>query len=166
MGRIVGIVFAGCAAAIWYVMAHGLDQQYQPLGADGPLLSGTKIVAAALGTLVGLVFLVTSLARFSLPGILVGAVLLYGAGSVVWNAQSEEGTVAAVVAAVDQAPPACRDVLTEDPDLALRLITHRDQAPEILAEAARARVASGPSATDRECLAEARTWTLQALPTR
>jgi hypothetical protein len=162
MGRIAGIVVAACIAAIWYVLANGLEHQYQPLGADGPLLSGTKIAVAALGTLVGLVFLITGLARFSLPSILVGAVLLYGAGSMVWNAtQSDRETVAAFVSAVEQTPPACRQVLADDPELALRLVTNRDKAPEILADAARTRAESGLSETDRECLAEVRTWALE-----
>ena len=165
MGRIAGIVVAGCIAAIWYVMANGLDHQYQPLGAEGPLLSGTKIAVAALGTLVGLVFLATGLARFSIPSILVGAVLLYGAGSMVWNATGpERETMAAYVSAVEQTPPACRQVLADDPELALRLVTNRDQAPEILADAARTRAESGPTEADRACLAEVRTWALQHAP--
>jgi hypothetical protein len=165
MGRIVGIVLAACIAAIWYVMANGLEHQYQPLGADGPILSGTKIAVTALGALVGLVFLATGLARFSVPSILVGAVLLYGAGSTVWNAtQSERETVAAFVSAVEQTPPACRQVVADDPELALRLVSERDKAPEILADAARARAEAGLSETDRQCLAEVRTWTLQNVP--
>ena len=160
MGRIVGIVVAGCIAAIWYVMANGLEHEYQPLGADGPLLSGSKIAVAALGTVIGLVFLATGLARFSVPSILVGAVLLYGAGSTVWNAtQTDDETVAAFVSAVEQTPAACRQVLADDPELALRLVTNRDKAPEILADAARSRAESGLSEADRECLAEVRTWT-------
>ena len=164
MGRIVGIVVAGCIAAIWYVMANGLEHQYQPLGADGPVLSGTKIAVAALGALVGLVLLATGLARFSLPSILVGAVLLYGSGSMVWNAtESERETVAAYASAVEQAPPACRQVLADDPELALRLVTNRDKAAEILADAARNRADAGWSEADRQCLAEVRTWAVQSI---
>ena len=164
MGRIVGIVIAGCAAAIWYVMANGLGHQYQPLGADGPTLSGTKIAAAALGAVVGLLFLAVGLARFSLPSILVGGALLYGAGSVVWNGTPSSDKVPAFMSAVEQTPAACRQVLADDPELALRLVTERERAAEILTDAARARAESGLSATDRECLAEARTWALQNTP--
>ena len=89
MKRLFGLLVLGSVFGIGYVLVNGVGGTYQLFGADGPVLSGGRIIVAALAILVGVaVFgaasapslagpsnrggkIVTSLGLFALAGYMV-----------------------------------------------------------------------------------------------
>lgn len=81
MRRLGGLVLVACVFAIGYVLVKGVDGVYEVGGADGFVLSGGRVLGAAILGLVGSVALLAGLSETALsraPAVFGGALIIGG----------------------------------------------------------------------------------------